>query len=97
MAAANTAVSGMASLTPTQMKALSVTERVTSCFSLVGIFFIFATFIFSPYFNKSINRQIFYASIANLCVNIAALISEDGPMAGQQSALCQFQAFVVQM
>ena len=51
----------------------------------------------SPYFNKSINRQIFFASIANLCVNVASLISEDGPIAGQQSALCQFQAFVVQM
>ncbi len=87
----------MAGLTPGQLKALSVTERVTSCFSVVGILFIFATFMLSPYFNKSINRQIFFASIANLCVNVASLISEDGPVAGQQSALCQFQAFVIQM
>ena len=86
-----------ADLTPGQLKALSATERVASCFSILGILFIFATFWLSPHFNKAINRQIFYASIANLCVNVASLISENGPMAGQQSALCQFQAFVVQM
>ena len=87
----------MADLSTGQLNALSITERVTSCFSLVGIFFIFATFTLSPYFNKAINRQIFYASIANLCVNIASLISEAGITAGPTSALCQFQAFVVQM
>ena len=84
-------------LTRGQLKALSITERAASCLSLLGIFFIFATFTLSPYFKKSINRQIFYASIANLCVNVASLISEDGPIAGQSSALCQFQGFVVQM
>ena len=46
---------------------------------------------------RPINRQIFYASIANLFVNIAGFISEAGPVAGQSSSLCQFQAFVVQM
>ena len=87
----------MTKLPAGQLNALSITERVTSCFSLVGIFFIFATFTLSPYFNKAINRQIFYASIANLCVNVASLISQAGIMAGSTSALCQFQAFVVQM
>ena len=76
---------------------LSITERVGSCLSLAGIAFIFATFTLSPYFKKSINRQIFYASIGNLGVTVAALISEDGPRAGQYSALCQFQGFLVQM
>ena len=83
-----------------QLNVLASTERVGSCFSLAGIAFIFATYLLSPYFQKSINRQIFYASIGNLGVNIAALISVDGVLAGQEfagSALCQFQGFMVQM
>lgn len=87
----------MSDLSEYQLNVLSTTERVGSCFSLVGIAFIFATFLLSSYFKKSINRQIFYASIGNLGVNIAALISEDGPRAGPDSALCQFQGFMVQM
>ena len=87
----------MSDLTSQQLYALGVTERVTSCFSVVGILFIFGTFLLSSYFNKPINRQIFFASIANVCVNVASLISENGPSAGANSALCQFQAFVVQM
>ena len=87
----------MPDLTPHQLNILSTTERVGSCFSLAGIAFIFGTFLLSPYYKKSINRQIFYASIGNLGVNIAALISEDGPARGQSSALCQLQGFLVQM
>ena len=87
----------MSDLTQHQLNVLSTTERVGSCFSLAGIAFIFATFLLSPYYKKSINRQIFYASIGNLGVNIAALISEDGPARGQSSALCQLQGFLVQM
>lgn len=87
----------MPDLSEHQLNVLSTTERVGSCFSLAGIAFIFATFLISPYFNKSINRQIFYASIGNLGVNIAALIAEEGPRAGPSSALCQLQGFLVQM
>ncbi|KAL8796019.1 MAG: hypothetical protein Q9195_001595 [Heterodermia aff. obscurata] len=87
----------MLDLSQHQLNTLATTERVGSCFSLAGIAFIFATFLLSPYFKKSINRQIFYASIGNLGVNLAALISEDGPAHGQESALCQLQGFLVQM
>jgi hypothetical protein len=80
-----------------QLLAIVVTERVNSCFSLLSIFFVIATYLFCPDFNKPINRLIFFASFGNMGSNIASLISEAGPQLGQASALCQFQAFLVQM
>ncbi|KAI9754013.1 MAG: hypothetical protein M4579_004889 [Chaenotheca gracillima] len=84
-------------LTAQQLKAMVVTERVTSCLSIVSIFFILFTYLFASGFNKPINRLIFYASWGNLGVTVASLISEAGPNAGQFAPLCQFQAFMVQM
>ena len=55
------------------------------------------TFILSSKFRKPVNRLIFYASWGNLLGNIATLISQDGVRAGQNSALCQVQAFLIQM
>ena len=74
-----------------------VTERLNSILSLIGVFFILLTFLFSSAFNKPINRLIFFASWGNLGMIVAALISQEGPRAGQDSALCQWQAFLIQM
>ena len=49
-------------LTPNELRHLELTERVASCFSLVGTSFILFTFICSPAFRKPVNRLIFYAS-----------------------------------
>jgi hypothetical protein len=87
----------MANLTLSQTRALTMTERVNSGISIAGIIFVVLTYMFSPRFNKPINRLIFFASWGNLGSNIAALISEAGPIAGTSSALCQFQGFLVQM
>lgn len=84
-------------LTEKQMGAIIITERVTSVFSIVGILFILVTYLFSSSFDKPINRLIFYATWGNLGATVAALISGNGIYAGQASALCQFQAFLVQM
>jgi len=65
--------------------------------SLVGIAFVISTFLFSKSFNKPINRLIFFASFGNMGSNIAALIADAGPLAGNNAPLCQFQAFLVQM
>ena len=83
--------------TENQINAMAVTERVTSIFSLLGILFILATFLLGRGFDKPINRLIFLASWSNLGMNIATLIAEDGTTAGQNSSLCQFQAFAIQM
>ncbi|KAL9127353.1 MAG: hypothetical protein Q9217_003767 [Psora testacea] len=84
-------------LTSAQLKALETTERVASCFSLVGTIFIFLTFISSPNFRRPINRLVFYASWGNTLCNVGTLISESGVNAGAHSPLCQFQAFLIQM
>ena len=83
--------------TRNQIIAMATTERVSSVFSLMGILFILSTFALGRGFDKPINRLIFLASWSNLGMNIATLIAEDGPVAGQKSALCQFQAFAIQM
>ena len=76
---------------------MSVTERVMSVFSVAGILFILITYSFCASFKKPINRLVFFASFGNLGINVAALIAENGPLAGSGSALCQAQGFLVQM
>lgn len=84
-------------LSPSQLNVMQVTERVTSIFSLLGILFILSTFLLARGFDRPINRLIFLASWSNLGMNIATLIAEDGPIAGQNSSLCQFQGWTIQM
>ncbi len=86
-----------ATLTPEQHNVMVLTERITSAFSIIGILFIILTYTFSSDFSKPINRLVFYASWGNLGLCIVALISMDGPDAGQNSALCQFQGFMAQL
>lgn len=84
-------------LTHAQLHALETTERVASCFSVTGTLFVMLTFTFSPAFRKPINRLIFYASWGNALCNMATLMSQSGIRAGQDSHLCQFQGFLLQM
>jgi hypothetical protein len=84
-------------LTPSELLAMEVTERVTSALSLVGFSFILITYLCYEEFNKPINRLIFYASWSNLGTTVAGLIGERGVVAGQNSTLCQGQAFIIQM
>lgn len=80
-----------------QNRALVITERVNSCISIAGILFVFVTYWTARGFDKPINRLIYYAMFGNLGSNIAALISSAGPLTGNTSGVCQFQAFLVQM
>jgi hypothetical protein len=84
-------------MTDSQYVAIVLTERVNSCLSIAGIIFVIFTYMFARGFDKPINRLIFFASFGNLGSNIAALISETGPNSGTDSAVCQFEAFLVQM
>ncbi|MCJ1243120.1 hypothetical protein MMC30_000317 [Trapelia coarctata] len=84
-------------LTDSQVHALETTERVASTFSLIGCSFIFVTFLASPRFGRPINRLIFYASWGNTLCNVGTLISLAGINAGQYSALCQSQGFLIQL
>ena len=82
---------------PSHLVTFSITERVTSAFSLVSVIFIISTFLLGRGFDKPINRLIFFASWSNLGTSIAFFISRDGIVAGPDSSLCQFQAWALQM
>lgn len=84
-------------LTPKQHDVMVLTERITSALSIIGILFIILTYTFCSNFSKPINRLVFYASWGNLGLCIVAFISMDGPDAGEDSALCQFQGFLAQL
>lgn len=85
------------SLTAGQLHDLETTERIASCFSLLGASFIFFTFTYSSAFRRPVNRLIFYASWGNTLCNIATLMAQAGVRAGRDSHLCQFQSFLIQM
>ena len=85
------------SLSRKQLHDLELTERVASCFSLLGTSFILVTFLYSSAFRKPVNRLIFYASWGNTLCNIGTLISQAGVRAGRNSSLCAFQGFLIQM
>ncbi|MCJ1324617.1 hypothetical protein MMC10_001279 [Thelotrema lepadinum] len=76
---------------------ISVAERVASSISLLSVLFVLLTYLFSPGFNKPINRQIFYATWSNLGICFAGLIGVDGYLGGIDTPLCRFQGFLVQM
>lgn len=69
-------------LSAKQLHDLEITERVASCFSLVGSGFIFFTFLYSPAFRKPVNRLIFYASwgyvhVELLCCSLPQIELQD--------------------
>lgn len=75
---------------------MEIALRTSSVFSIAGTIFTLGTFLFCRGFNGPINRLVFFASWGNLITDIPALISQAGPRAGGDSALCQAQAFFVQ-
>lgn len=84
------------SLTPDQQQLIIITERIGSVLSLLGATFVMVTFTTSQKFRKPINRLVFLATFGNILTNVATLISVAGVEAGEASALCQFQGFLIQ-
>lgn len=85
-----------AELTPSDLDAVTVIERVGSVFSLLGCVFIISTFCLSKAFHKPINRMVFYASFGNMMTNIGTLMTRTY-LPYPNSVGCQFQAFLIQM
>lgn len=80
-----------------QHRALTIVERCASALSILGVATIIGTFSFSRHFRNPTQRIIFINAFYNLFDFIATMISLSGPDAGNDSALCQFQAFCLQM
>lgn len=79
-----------------QARAIEITERVGSSISLLCSSAVIATFFFSNHGQTPIQRLMFFATWGNIWANIAMLISLSGISRGVNSALCQFQAFLIQ-
>lgn len=83
-------------LTTSEIHTLIVIERATASVSVVATFILLSTFIFIKSFRTLTNTLIFYASFANLFANVAALIGGSA-LGNLDGALCQFQAFLLEM
>jgi len=89
--------SGYMNLTGTERDIIQNVERAGASLSLVGVSFIFIAFALFKRLRTVPNTFILFASIANVGASIACLIGYDGILAGDQSAVCQFQGFLLEM
>lgn len=83
-------------LSPGQLNAIDVVERIAAALSLVGTLFIIGTFLFSHEYRKPANRLIFHAAWGNIMSCVTCTIAMSGPHQGEDSALCQAQGFFMQ-
>ncbi|KAH7112646.1 G-protein coupled receptor [Dactylonectria macrodidyma] len=85
------------SMTEHQMHILIAIERTGASLSLVGVTFIFITYWFFKELRTMPNLFIILASISNFGASVACLIGQDGILIGDDSALCQTQAFLLEI
>ena len=84
-------------LSKDQLHTLATVERIASIASGLGVATIIGTFCLSRQFRNPIQRVVFINAFFNIFDVTATLISLSGPEAGNPSALCQFQGFLMQM
>lgn len=95
--AASNSSSTPSTLSMSEIKALEIVERTMSILSILGCVFILATFLYvSELKRRSFNRLLFLASWGNVLTNIATIIANSGPKAGDKHAVCQIQATLIQ-
>ncbi|KAM0277838.1 hypothetical protein ACHAQH_005542 [Verticillium albo-atrum] len=80
-----------------QVTTIIALERTGASLSLIGITLIFVTYYLFKRLRTIPNLFIVFASVANIGASIACLIGYDGILIGEASALCQAQAFMLQM
>ena len=98
---------GASSIIPPQTRDMDLTqqerdtiehiERLGASISLISVCLIFAAYGLFKRARTVPNTFIFFASIANVGASIACLIGYAGILAGLDSALCQSQAFLLEM
>lgn len=87
----------MGQLTEEQVVAIVDAERVAACVSIAAILLVLLTFFTQKRLRNLSNTLIVYASFANVMANVGCLIGYFGILAGPESPLCQFQAFLFEM
>jgi hypothetical protein len=83
--------------TDDQVQVVIALERVGASLSLLGITLILVTYCLFKRLRTIPNLFIVFASIANIGASIACVIGYDGILQGEESALCQAQAFLLEM
>ncbi|KAL2136204.1 hypothetical protein VTI74DRAFT_5082 [Chaetomium olivicolor] len=89
--------SGYMNLTEEQRDTIQYIERAGASLSLIGVSLIFIAYALFKRVRTVPNTFILFASIANVGASIACLIGYAGILAGDLSALCQTQAFLLEM
>ncbi|KAL2161710.1 hypothetical protein VTH06DRAFT_8272 [Thermothelomyces fergusii] len=84
-------------LTDKERRALELAERSGASISMVSVIIVFVVYGLFPRVRTVPNTFIVFASVANLGASIACLIGLSGLRAGEESALCQAQAFLFEM
>jgi hypothetical protein len=89
--------SGEMNLTAKERDTIQHIERLGASISLICVCLIFVAYGLFKRVRTVPNTFIFFASIANVGASIACLIGYTGILAGEESALCQTQAFLLEM
>jgi hypothetical protein len=84
-------------LSESEIAVLVNLERAGAVFSMVGVVMVFVTYASFPRIRTVPNLFIVFASIANVGASIACVVGYDGIRAGLDSALCQTQAFLLEL
>ncbi|KAG7141239.1 hypothetical protein HYQ45_018823 [Verticillium longisporum] len=84
-------------LSGTQVTTIIALERTGASLSLIGITLIFVSYYLFKRLRTIPNLFIVFASVANIGASIACLIGYDGILIGEASALCQAQAFMLEI
>jgi len=82
------------SLSPDHINVLITIERVGAGCSMVAIVLLLLSFTLFKKLRTTPNLFIVFASIANAGASVASMIGYDGLQAGEDSSLCQAQAFI---
>ncbi|KAK3395378.1 hypothetical protein B0T20DRAFT_33008 [Sordaria brevicollis] len=88
---------GYMNLTETQRNTIEHVERIGASLSLLGVFLIFIAYGLFKRVRTVPNTFILFASIANVGASTACFIGYAGIIAGEDSALCHTQAFLLEM
>ncbi|KAM3549023.1 hypothetical protein MY1884_008318 [Beauveria asiatica] len=93
-AAMDAIVNDGSDLSADQIATLVAIERTGASLSMIAIALIAASYLVYPKLRTTPNTFLLFASIANVGASIASMIGYDGLLQGEESSLCQGQAFI---
>lgn len=86
----------LSDLSTEQVDLLITIERTGASLSMVAVILIITSFVLFRRLRTTPNLFIVFASLANAGASIASMMGYDGLVQGDNSSLCQAQAFIFQ-